>query len=131
MDQFFLSDKSGPSIVRQKKKYATFTIKEIGGPTEIVEWRKQQEAKLAAYGMTLKDRDDRISAFRAGNEVDAPKLIQGNWQNKLSFAMSERKRLAEPEIINRAPTVYDPGPPKSLFQRFNAWLSRLWKSAKF
>ena len=124
-----------PAIVQQKKKYATFTVREIGGPEEIIKWRAEQEAKESIYRLRLGERDKRLDDFSRliGQPLDTPKVGVRNWKEKLEFAKSERERLskAEQAVIDYPPWEPPVIPPKTIFQKIKDFCRSLWKSANF
>jgi hypothetical protein len=122
-------------IVQEKKKYANFTITEIGGPLEIIKWREQQAAKEYVQRMRLGARDDRLTAFEELTEqkLATPKISQANWDEKLDFAMSERKRLAklDERVQDNPPWLPTPEPKKSVIQRITGFFKNIWSDAQF
>ena len=126
-------------IIQEKKKYATFTVREIGGPAELAIWRKEQENKWVAYQANREAFKDKQKQYIAG--PDAPQgdgvTWQGSgsvdgfkditWQDKLSHALSERKRLYKPEIVtDKKAWVYEPisEPKVSFLAKVKAFILR-------
>lgn len=132
IDQF-LSSLNPEPVVQKKKKYSTFTVREIGGPDEIGKWREMQAAKEATYRLKLKSRDERLAAFQAetGQLLAKPTIHTTSWAEKQAFAKSERIRLAKLEDV--AERTFEPTPEikKTLFQKISGFFSRVWKSANF
>ncbi len=120
-------------VVQEKKKYANFTIREIGGPEEIVKWREMQAAKEAVYRCRLSARDERISQFEAetGQKLASPEVKTASWQEKLEQAMAERKRLAERVEVARESYQLPVEPPKPILQRIIGFFKSIWKNANF
>lgn len=122
-------------LVQAKKKYANFTVKEIGGPAEIIKWRQIQAAKEAAYQIKLNDRDGRLGEFEkeTGQKLATPTISTTSWAEKLMFANAERVRLskAEEKVIAHPPWEPTPEPKKSLIQRVAGFFKSVWKSANF
>lgn len=122
-------------IVQQKKRLSTFRITPIGGGDMIVKWREMQAAKGDAYRMRLNARDQRISTFETllGGNLDTPGLARQEWAEKVSFALLERKRLAEVENrVNEFPPWEIPAEPKkSLLEKIMGFLRRFWVNANF
>jgi hypothetical protein len=141
---------SPPPIIQNKKKYATFTVREIGGPAELAKWKVEQAAKWDAYQAERSAKREKMKQFIAGPE--APQgdgvtwtgkgmtegfkdLDKGNWKEKLEQVMSERKRLAAPipesEQVIYPPYVPEPEPKQTWFQRVKAFILNIWKTANF
>jgi len=122
-------------LVQQKKKQSTFKLTPIGGPDEIGKWREMQAAKEHVYRLRLVNRDDRIRQFEAetGERLDAPIITTADWNEKLSFANSERKRLAQLEKrVEEYPAwTPPPEPKKSLGDRFIQFFKNLWTNSNF
>lgn len=122
-------------LVQEKKKYATFTVREIGGPEEIVKWRQQQEAKESIYRLRLGERNTRIETFEkeTGQILDQPTLGKTPWAEKLAFAKSEQARLAKAEEnVTKYPPWEPPTAPKQTpLQKIGSFLKRLWTNANF
>lgn len=131
-----------PPIVQNKKKYATFTVREIGGPIELARWKVEQELKWAQYQANRSAFKEKQKQFIAG--PDAPQgdgvtwkgsgsilgAKDADWKDKLSHALSERKRLATPEILTaRESWSYEEPPKPSLMKRFKQWIVNVWESA--
>lgn len=117
-------------LVQQKKKYSTFTITPIGGSEEIVKWREMQAAKEMAYRMRLNARDGRISEYEAlsGQKLDTPQVKTADWQEKVSFALMERKRLAEAEarVTEYPPWEIAPESKKTIIQKIVGFFKQIW-----
>lgn len=121
-------------IVQEKKKYSNFTIREIGDPTEIIQWRKEQEAKQEAYRARLSLRDARIGEYelKTGQKLDAPTIHTTTWVEKQAFVQRERERLAAPELVSEYPQFVPAEPPKkTLFQWVKYFFKRVWQNANF
>ena len=121
--------------VQKKKKYANFTIREIGGPTEIIEWRRRQEAKEALYKLTLKARDERIASFESetSQKLDVPTIHTTSWAEKQAFVKSERERLAKiDERVADMPAWIPIEEPKlTILQKIGQFFKNIWKNANF
>lgn len=124
-------------LVQTKKKYATFTVTEIGGPEEIIKWRAQQQAKQEAIAMAQQMRDQRLLDFEKeqGIKLDAPTLHNTSWEEKVMFVASERERLAKLEHNVRAVdltwfTSFDE-PKPSIFNRIKSFVGSIWANANF
>jgi len=127
--------------VQTKRKYATFTVKEIGGPAEIIEWRKAQAAKLEAAGIAYNQFKQDVALHMVpddapvgdANWTGAASLSKQSWEEKIAFAQSERERLKKPVEVE--PIVYDftpePEPKKSPLERVIGWVKAIWASANF
>ena len=132
MEQFFLSDYNEPAIVQEKKKTLNFTLTEIGGPKEIIEWRKQQEMKFAAYSINLQEKDGRLADFEEslGQRLDRGTAVRPEtWEERQAGAIQELKRLQKPESSKKF--VFEPEiePKKSIIQIFKKWIVGVWNSA--
>ncbi len=112
---------SPPAHVEKKKKYATFKITPIGGPDEIVAWRKKQEAKEFAHRMRLENRDKRLTEFKASTGVDlaTPTIHTTSWAEKQAFVKSEKVYLsrAAADVIQNPPWVSFDEPKKSFLNK--------------
>lgn len=128
----FIGSLNPEPVVQEKKKYANFTVRMIGGPEEIKKWREIQAAKESAYRVRLNDRDTRITSFEAetGQKLAEPTIHTTSWQEKVAFAKEERKRLAKKEkavsTYNWQPT---PEPKITIGQRIVGFFKDVWKSA--
>lgn len=123
-----------PAVKEEKKKYATFTIKPIGGPAEIAKWREMQAAKEANYLLRLGARDQRITEFEAttGQKLDAPQVKTASWQEKLEHAEAERLRLAlAEERVAQYTYEREPESKKTLWGRIKSFVKSFWQSANF
>lgn len=124
-----------PAVVQKKKKYATFTVKEIGGPEEIVKWREMQAAKESLYRMKLQTRENRIQDFEAelGQKIDAPTISSKSWIEKMHDAQEERERLAKSEEKVTAYPPWEPRPieKRSLWGLFTGFIKRVWNDCNF
>lgn len=125
-----------PPLVQKKKKYATFTLREIGGPEEIGKWRAIQASKEEAYRMRLEDREKRSAMFESesGQVIDKPVLAaKESWATKVERANAERVRLAKAEeTVTEYPPWEALKPPKqSLFTKITSFLKKLWNNANF
>lgn len=121
-------------LVQRKKKYATFTVREIGGSAEVIKWRQEQDAKAALYNLRIKARDDRMSDFAEslGGNVATPTVGKTeSWQDKVAFAESERARLAKAEAIASEAWIPAPSPKLTIFQRIKGFFRKLWNTANF
>lgn len=124
-----------PTLVEEKKKYANFTIREIGGPDDIIKWRQQQEAKESLVRLRLAEKDQRLESFE--KELDQPlsrgQIATRSWGEKQAFAESERKRIAELEENVIQHPAWEPltKPKKNLLQRIRDSIAGIWKSANF
>ena len=122
-------------LVEQKKKESTFKITPIGGPDEIGKWREMQAAREHVYRMRLVNRDNRLTQIEAdmGEKLATPKLSKADWAEKLSFATSERERLAQLEQrVREHPTWTRIIIPKqSLMRRLIQFLKNLWANSNF
>lgn len=129
----FLSELNPDPLVQKKKKYQTFTVKEIGGPAEIVKWREMQAAKESAYRVTLKSRDERLSEFeeKTGQRLDEPTIHTSSWAEKQAFATSERARLAQLVDVASSPWLYESPEVPTFFQKVARFFKRLWADANF
>lgn len=123
------------ALVQKKKKYANFTIKEIGGPEEIKKWREMQAAKESIYRMRLNQRDERLANFEqeTRQKLVTPEIKTRTWAEKQAHAESERHRLsqAELDVILYPPWEVSEPPKKTLLQRFTNFISSVWKYANF
>jgi len=85
--------------------------------------------------MRLGDRDTRISQYETeiGQKLASPDIITRGWQEKVAFAMAERKRLAKAEkIVNDTPPWEPPVIEKvSLYQRITGFFRRIWTNSNF
>lgn len=143
----FLDYLSPSPVIQEKKKYATFTLREIGGQAEIVKWREEQATKWAAYQANREAFKEKQKLYVCG--PDAPQgdkvtwegkasLVQGSdreWHTKLAQVIAERERLYQPEVAT-APKAYEPYVPEpkpklSLWAKTKNQFSRLWNSANF
>lgn len=114
-----------------RKKYATFTVREIGGPDKIEEWRRQNDAKQAAFLERCEMRDTRVKA----SGITAFGLLSGkekvSWADKQAFVKSERKRLDAPELINSKSWEPEPEIKPTFKQKVIGFFKSFWKSANF
>ena len=136
MDFDYLIESLNPDpLVQKKKKYATFTVKEIGGPAEIIKWRQAQEAKEHLYRMKLNERESRLASFEAetNQRLESPKIHTTSWSEKVAFAKSERERLSKAEsVVTQYPAwEVEPTPKLSIFQKITGLFKSLWKNANF
>ena len=129
-----------PAMRQEKRKYANFTVKDIGGPKEIIEWRQKQASKEGLYNTRLYNRDGRLRDFEAkqGVQLAHPTLSKNNWQERLDRALSERKNLAQVSFLDTdaTKTVYDTFKSDTkgqdrLVYRVIGWVKRLLKTANF
>lgn len=129
---FYLSP---PPIMREKKKYATFTVRAIGGPEEIVKWRAEQAIKEANYKIKLTERDARLAAFEAetNQKLDTPTIHTTSWEEKYAFAREEQVRLKTVEKIAADSYSYTPfeEPKKTIIQKIKGFFSNLWTHSNF
>ena len=118
-------------IRQEKRKYACFHVKDIGGPAEIAKWREIQAAKEHAYRIRLAGRDKRIAAFEAETKqrLDSPKLGRSSWSDRLSFAKSEQERLNKPAVLTHDPYQLPPEP--GFWQRVVKFIWDFWASCEF
>lgn len=132
---FILSNLNQPGEVQKKKKYATFTVKEIGGPDEIIAWRKVQAVKEEAYRMTLRARDQRIAEFEAssGQKLETPTIHTTSWAEKQAFVKAEIAEIEAQRAKYVAPDPYQlpDEPKKSVGARIAGFFKRIWASANF
>lgn len=137
--KFEFTDLDQVPLVQAKKKYATFTVREIGGPEEIEVWRRQQRAKEEA---SLMARQLKLEATKARMAQDLPEgdpnaiawkgqATGRSWQEKQAHAASERKRLAQLE--DGAIESYTPSEPEKLtvWMRIKRFIKTFWENAKF
>lgn len=124
-----------PALVQAKKKYANFTIKEIGGPEEIIKWRQQQEAKDSIHRIRVSDREDRVKQVRdtIGKDLSLPTIHTSSWAEKLAFVDSEKKLIEEmrKKVIAYPSWVATEPPKLSLGQRIKSFFVNIFKSANF
>lgn len=135
MTYFDLSPFDKPAIVQEKKKYATFTVREIGGPAEIIKWRAEQAKKESIYLASLDAREARrVVAAKELGTLDAPALGRPSWNDRMAAGKKMREDYMRPDPnyvpIERTYEV-SADPKQSLFQIIGGWFSRLWKSANF
>ncbi len=131
--------KSPPPVVQEKKKYANFTIREIGGPAEIGKWRAEQALKES------KNERLRLAKIELQKELMSAGLPEGNgvtwdgkatvgsagWSEKLEHALSERKRLSEESTPEPFQWVPDPEPHLNPLQKIVRWVKGIWMAANF
>lgn len=137
--KFDLKDYEQPAHVQKKKKYATFTVREIGGPAELAKWKEVQAAKAAIYNLRIQARDDRMSDFAAslGQKVDRPVNNSPSLMDRLAHnkAMHIDLDLKQAEAVkNQKPEPkWEPTPePKlSILQRIGRFFKQLWRDANF
>lgn len=123
-----------PAHVQKKKKYANFTIREIGGPEELAKWKEVQAAKEAVQRLRISARDERLKAFEAetGQKLDTPTVQTGSWDEKLAFAKAERARLKKIEdLVNQPAWEPLPKPKLSLWGRVKQFFKDRWTGANF
>ena len=122
-------------IVQEKKKYANFTIKEIGGPEEIIEWRKKQAAKEALYNLRLDARNDRLTAYEAetGQKLATPTIHTTTWAEKQAFVKSERIRLDTLDTRVDSQPKWTPSeePQQTIIQKIGQFFKNIWKNSNF
>lgn len=110
-----------PAMIQEKKKYANFTLKEIGGPEEIIKWRKEQEAKESIYRLRLGQRDTRLTSFEKeiGELISRGEFKGRNWEEKVMAAKELRDEIAKQhaKVIAYPPWQPREAPKPSLFQR--------------
>jgi hypothetical protein len=147
-DQLGLNPFDRPAIIQEKRKYANFTVTDIGGPVEIIAWRARQK-EIEAMNQTIRMQNlDHQKNTMFG--IDAPQgdgvtwegsaVTQGwksdtTWRDKLNFVKSEKKRLATLELrdLNSDPlfTLTPEAPSKkTLLQTIKGWIKNLWESAQ-
>lgn len=124
-----------PAIVHEKRKYANFTVRDIGGPAEIIIWRQQQEAKESLYRLKLGERDKRLSAFESesGQKLDKPKIVERTWEEKTKDAAADRESYekAMSQVIEYPPWEYVPKPKQNIFQILKGFIRKLWNNSNF
>lgn len=132
---FILSNFNQPELVQKKKKYATFTVREIGGQAEVEAFRRAQAVKEEAYRMRLKSRDERAAEFQAsfGQKIDSPTVHTTSWAEKVAFVAAEKAEIAakRAEVTVHEPWVMPPEPKRSLKERVKQFFKRIWQSANF
>lgn len=132
--------------IQTRKKYANFTVTEIGGPEQLAAWKIDQAAKWEAYQANRAAFKEKQKQFIAG--PDAP---QGDkvtwagsgtnvsnrdvpWQDKMQQAMEARKKLFALEPISAERSKpYEPMPePKlSVLGRIKKAFWSFWGQANF
>jgi hypothetical protein len=130
-------------IVQEKKKYQNFTVREIGGPAEIIVWRAEQARKeLAnqAFRMQVVEAqktkmidptlEDKGVTWK-GSAGTQPRM--GSWADKLAEGKEMRKDYMKPELLTKEAWTYEPyvEPKKTFFQRIKGAIRAFWDSAKF
>jgi hypothetical protein len=139
-DQLGLNPFDAPAIIQEKKKYASFTVREIGGPLEIIAWRKAQEQKeiqnqVIRLQLLQKQKDTMFGSDAPQGDsvtwqghVDSRPFLS-SWEAKLERVKSERKRLAQKEFyepIEYVPlTVIAP----TLWERMKQFVKEIWNEA--
>lgn len=122
-------------VVFEKRKYANFTVKDIGGPAEIEKWRRIQLAKQEAYKIKLRERDQRIASFEAesGQKLDRPTIHTTSWAEKQMFVEAERAEIkrAKEAVVSYPPWEMTPEPKKTVLQRIVLWIKKVWMTANF
>ncbi len=140
-DQLGLNPFDRPALVQTKKKYATFTVKEIGGPKEIIEWRRLQaekEARNQTIRMQLvESQKDKMFGPDApvGDGVTwkgSASVTTSSWKDKLEFALEERKRLAKIDEDYTPSFKWEitPEPKLTVWQKVKRVLKDIWDSAQ-
>ncbi len=122
-------------IVQKKKKYTNFTIKEIGGPEEIIKWRKEQEAKAHLHQLRLNARDDRIRSYEelTGQKLETPQLSGRSFADKMAEAIQRKEEYGKAElaVIANPPWVPPVPPQLTLFQKIIRFFKQIWTHANF
>lgn len=133
MDFDFLTQQA--ALVQKKKKYATFTIKDIGGPEEIKKWREQQAAKETVYRMRLSARDERVETYEKelGQKLATPRLSKPDWAEKYALAQEEREKISKAvqALVDHPPWKPVTSPKVTVFQRIIRFFGNIWKNANF
>lgn len=122
-----------PPVIQEKKKYVNFKVTPIGGPTEIIKWRQQQEMKEVAYRFRLGARDQRIvEAEKELGRFDKPIVSGESWGEKVARANSERERLRKAvEAVNSYEWKPTPKTKQSLLKKVTSFFKKIWKDANF
>lgn len=129
-----------PALVQKKKEYENFTVTPIGGPEEILKWRavqdsKDQAALMIHEGLRTKAKEQAGSGLPQGDGVTwkgQGTTGSAEWKEKLAFAKSERKRLAQKEAVSLDWKRHTPLEPTLTFtQKISRFIKNFWKNANF
>lgn len=129
-----------PPIVQKKKKYAHFTVREIGGPAEIIKWREEQARKEAEQNIRISLHRDALKDLIAPE--GSPEGTEVTWKGRATAgrqAWGDRVREARMRASpfeGCHPTQHPAWKPReapklSLFRRVAKWAKGIFESANF
>lgn len=135
-----LGDFEPAPVIQAKKKYQNFTVREIGGPAEILVWREAQ-AKKEREALAMREMAREMAKVKAGEGLPdgdgVMTTVQGetsrnSWQERLAHGMEMRRAYGKAEIITDPVAWVPPPPPKlSILKRLFCFITSFWKNANF